>query len=152
MPDAEVSGVRGQGSGVFGLPAVFGGAFDPFHEGHRQLLLKSADRFQFKPYLIVPSGQPPHKAKAQDSDAQRVALIQKALGPDPRFMISDIELIRPGPHYAIDTLRLLKARYAPQSELVYVQGSDSVQGRRIFLIDDLWETGRSRTGKPLPVS
>ena len=31
-------------------------------------------------------------------------------------------------NYAIDTLRLLKARYAPQSELVYVQGSDSVQG------------------------
>jgi nicotinate-nucleotide adenylyltransferase len=94
---------------LLGLPAVFGGTFDPFHEGHKQLLIKTAEQFQFAPYIIVPAGQPPHKDRPRTSDTDRIAGIQNLLGPDARFVISGVELSRPGPHYAIDTLRLLKA-------------------------------------------
>ena len=42
------------------------------------------------------------------------------------FFLSRVDIDRPGPHYAVDTMRILKEEY-PDKELIYLMGGDSLQ-------------------------
>jgi nicotinate-nucleotide adenylyltransferase len=58
--------------------------------------------------LIVPAGRPPHRDPPEASAEDRLAMVRLALGGHPRLLASDIEVRRPGPSYAVDTLRGLR--------------------------------------------
>lgn len=107
---------------------VLGGTFDPPHYGH--LLLADTARVQLglKRVLFVPSGRPPHKPEARPSAViHRVALVEMALADadEPAFMLSRVDLDRPGPHFTVDTLRLLRATF-PVAEMWFLIGGDSL--------------------------
>jgi nicotinate-nucleotide adenylyltransferase len=107
---------------------VLGGTFDPPHYGH--LLLADTARIQLclDRVLFVPAGQPPHKPEAQPSlAAHRVALVELALADagEPAFVLSQVDLDRPGPHYTVDTLMMLRAAY-PAAEMWFLIGGDSL--------------------------
>ena len=53
-------------------------------------------------------------------------MLQAALEGSPEFMLSTIDIDRPAPHYAVDTLTLLQKKH-PNSELVYLMGGDSLR-------------------------
>ena len=74
--------------------------------------------------LLVPVAQPPHRSLDDDPGAaERVALVEAAIGDDSRFEVSRIELERSGPSYTADTLAALHEA-APDDELVLVLGGD----------------------------
>jgi nicotinate-nucleotide adenylyltransferase len=76
--------------------------------------------------LWVLTPDPPHKQNQEISPAtQRLELVQAAIGDNPHFELSRVELDRPGPHYAVDTVKLMEAQY-PQSEIYYLIGGDSL--------------------------
>lgn len=107
---------------------VLGGTFDPPHYGH--LLLADTARIQLRldRVLFVPAGQPPHKPEAQPSvAAHRVALVELALvdASEPAFVLSQADLERPGPHYTVDTMTMLRAAY-PAAEMWFLIGGDSL--------------------------
>ena len=52
-------------------------------------------------------------------------MVRLAIQDDPSFELSDLELNRPGPHYTIDTIRLL-AEQNPKAEIVPIIGGDSL--------------------------
>ncbi len=105
---------------------IFGGTFDPPHLGH--LILADEAFFQLKldKLLWVLTPDPPHKQDQEISPAeQRLELVQAAILDNPNFELSRVELNRPGPHYAVDTVDLLQKQY-PEAELYYIIGGDSL--------------------------
>lgn len=106
---------------------VFGGTFDPPHNGHLQLASAALDQLQLHRVLWVLTAAPPHKQTLRISPAEdRLALVQAALAGQPGFQLSRVDIDRPGPHWAADTVRLLSERY-PEAELVYLMGGDSLR-------------------------
>lgn len=105
---------------------VFGGTFDPPHYGHLILAEEAGFELRLDRLLWVLTAWPPHKQGVAISDVDyRLELVQAAIAHNPIFELSRIEIDRPGPHYAVDTLRLLAEQY-PDAELHYLMGGDSL--------------------------
>jgi nicotinate-nucleotide adenylyltransferase len=105
---------------------VFGGTFDPPHLGHLILAAEARSQLQLDRLLWVLTPYPPHKQNQSVSSLeQRLALVEAALAPDITFDLSRVEIDRPGPHYAADTIELLKQEY-PDADIYYLIGGDSL--------------------------
>lgn len=106
---------------------VFGGTFNPPHNGHIRLAKAAADELKLDKLLVIPSCIPPHKIAAKLADGQeRLEMCRLAFGGDPRFEVSPMELERGSRSYTVETLRELKALY-PDSELYFIVGSDMLE-------------------------
>ena len=106
---------------------VFGGTFNPPHNGHIRLAKAAADELKLDKLLVIPSCIPPHKIAAKLADGQeRLEMCRLAFGCDPRFEVSPMELERGSWSYTVETLRELKALY-PDSELYFIVGSDMLE-------------------------
>jgi nicotinate-nucleotide adenylyltransferase len=105
---------------------VFGGTFDPPHMGHLILAEVTCDALKLDQVLFVPSADPPHKNKWPITDVKhRVAMLREAIADNPRFALSQVDISRPGPHYTVDTLRILREEFAG-AELYFLMGGDSL--------------------------
>lgn len=106
---------------------VFGGTFNPPHNGHVRLAKAAADELKLDKLLVIPSCIPPHKIAAKLADGQeRLEMCRLAFGCDPRFEVSPMELERGSRSYTVETLLELKALY-PDSELYFIVGSDMLE-------------------------
>jgi nicotinate-nucleotide adenylyltransferase len=109
--------------------AVFGGSFDPPHNGHLALCL-FAREFSGLDRLIVSVSKNPFKAPADASDDDRAAMARlfvAELNAAGKFAeMSDWELQQPGPSYTIDLLRHVAALHQGD-DLVLLVGEDSYQ-------------------------
>jgi nicotinate-nucleotide adenylyltransferase len=105
---------------------LFGGSFDPVHRGH--LLLAECcwrqarlDRVEF-----VPTAQQPLKPRGPvANEADRVAMLRRAIANRPEFALSLIEIERGGVSYTVETLRQLRNE-RPDAELFFLMGADSL--------------------------
>ena len=90
--------------------ALLGGSFDPVHVGHlhiAEVVLASAG---YDRVLFVPAHLPSHKPAARLAAAEhRLRMLHLAVGGQPRFAVSDVELRRGGISYTVDTVRGLQA-------------------------------------------
>jgi nicotinate-nucleotide adenylyltransferase len=105
---------------------VFGGTFDPPHLGH--LILADEARFQLNlsRVLWVLTPEPPHKEGIMISPWRlRLELLTAAIGGEDHFELSDIDLNRAPPHFAFETLRILRSQN-PEATLIYLMGGDSL--------------------------
>jgi nicotinate-nucleotide adenylyltransferase len=107
---------------------IFGGTFNPPHNGHRFLVDTVMRRMKFDRMIIVPSYLPPHKDVENNEPTHRLKMTQLAF---PEHTVSDMELIRKGKSYTVDTLRTLAAEN-PGAELYFLCGSD------MFLTMEQW--------------
>lgn len=106
---------------------IFGGTFDPPHIGHVAVARDVADALALDRVLWIPARIPPHKLDEAVSPASlRLEMAAAAAAADPRFQISDVELVRQGPSYTVDTLRTLRLRH-PDAALFLILGSDQVR-------------------------
>ena len=96
-----------------------GGTFNPLHRGHLHIAHCSLALPYLDHILWVPTGIPPHKPLAAGaSNQQRLEMVNLTIASEPGFACSDIELIRPGKSYAIDTLTTLQQHYPHVETLV----------------------------------
>lgn len=106
---------------------VFGGTFDPPHLGHLILAMEARSQLELDKALWVLTPFPPHK---QDQEITRLAdrldMLNLAIGDEPNFELSEVEISRAGPHYALDTVNLLKEDF-PDASLTYLMGGDSLR-------------------------
>lgn len=106
--------------------AIIGGTFDPIHNGHLQVITEVAKKFE--KVIVIPTGNPWLKEHTPiASGEQRVAMAQIAvnsLNLGEQVQVSAIEVKRPGPSYAIDTVNELSKIY-PDSRFTLVLGSDA---------------------------
>jgi len=106
---------------------VFGGTFDPPHIAHLILADECRHQLELDRVLWVLTQTPPHKLGQVISPLeQRLSLLQAALAGEGAFQISRADIDRPAPHYAVDTLRILRAEN-PTDSLVYLMGGDSLR-------------------------
>jgi nicotinate-nucleotide adenylyltransferase len=106
---------------------VFGGTFDPVHTGHLIVATELQHALELDRVLFVPTGNPPHKADQDVSaNADRLAMLQRAIAGNPSFAISTLELDRAGPSYTADLLTMLQAEM-PDTQLVFLMGEDSLR-------------------------
>lgn len=128
MPSEAAPNAYAESRSPVGRLGVLGGTFDPPHYGH--LLLADTARVQLglNCVLFAPAGQPPHKPEDQPTSvAHRVALVQAALADagEPAFQLSRVDLDRPGPHFTVDTLTILRQSH-PAAQFWFLIGADSL--------------------------
>ncbi len=107
--------------------AIFGGSFDPPHEGHMMLARAVLGRNLAGHLVFVPAWHPPHKReKPVASFADRLGMLRAAAG-DSRFLsVSDIERrMRRNPSFTFDTMEALEAEN-PDDDLLLLIGLDSL--------------------------
>jgi nicotinate-nucleotide adenylyltransferase len=106
---------------------IFGGTFDPPHIGHLILADESLAQLGLNRILWVLTPHSPHKVGQSITPLEhRLEMVQAAIGQNPLFELSRIEIDRSPPYYAADTMALLSSQY-PQAELVYLMGGDSLR-------------------------
>lgn len=105
---------------------LFGGTFDPPHLGHLILASEAQLQLELDRMLWILTPEPPHKLDQRITATEhRLAMVQLAIADNPAFELSRVELDRPGPHYTVDTIRLI-AEQNPNAELVPIIGGDSL--------------------------
>lgn len=105
---------------------LFGGTFDPPHIGHLILAGEAVFQFDLTRFLWVLTPDPPHKLDNPITPLKhRLPMLQRMIMHNPAFEISRVEIDRPGPHYTIDTVRLI-AQQEPDAELYLLIGGDSL--------------------------
>ncbi len=106
---------------------IFGGAFDPPHNGHIRLAEEAAQQLKLKRLLIIPTYNAPHKDTAAASFDERMAMCTLAFGHIEGAEICDIERELGGTSYTINTVRALKKLY-PDSAFYLLIGGDMLFG------------------------
>ncbi|MED5563423.1 MAG: nicotinate-nucleotide adenylyltransferase [Gemmatimonadota bacterium] len=103
---------------------VFGGTFDPPHVGHVTLTRELRESGVVDEILWIPVAIPPHKPSGpRTSPDLRMEMVHAAIGGRANQSASNIELLREGPSYTVDTLRALRSEH-PEATPVLIMGSD----------------------------
>ena len=95
---------------------LFGGTFDPVHNGHLIAARAVAEQRGYRRITLLPSGGGPHKGPAAASDADRLKMLRLAVEGDDLFEVSQTELDRAAPSYTYDTLREIHEGFAIGSD------------------------------------
>ena len=103
---------------------VFGGQFDPPHNGHLAVVRAAREPARLDRVLVVPSARARRTGPAPATPAEtRYRLAQAAFADEPGVEVSRIELDRDGPSYTVDTLEALSG---PDRELYLILGADQL--------------------------
>lgn len=103
---------------------VFGGAFDPFHQEHKKIIVASHDELGLDKVVLLPSYMPPHKKGEITPYADRRAMIEAGCSDLPYVVIDDLEKERATVNPTFVTLPILKEKY-PSDEFFFIMGGDS---------------------------
>ena len=129
---------------------MLGGSFDPIHVGHLHIARQVYARLGLDRLVFVPAGQPPHKLdQALTDPEQRLEMVRLAVEDEPRFVLSRIDVDRPGPSYSVDTVRLLKKEWGAGAQIYFLIGADLLadlttwhQPRRLLELCQVVAVGR----------
>jgi nicotinate-nucleotide adenylyltransferase len=119
--------------------AIFGGSFDPIHNGHLAVARAADRRFNFDEIHFVPASRPPHKLKQHLAPfPHRFAMLALACIDHPHFVPS---LAEAGDdfsgtqlHYSVDTVRYFRhTHHSPGDRIFFMVGADA------FLDIPMWK-------------
>jgi nicotinate-nucleotide adenylyltransferase len=106
---------------------ILGGTFDPPHNGHLLIAREALAQLELTQVLFAPTHQPPHKNATEHTAIEhRLEMVRLAIVPYPQFVLSRVDVDRPGPTYTVDTLRLLREQFGNTVELFFIMGMDSL--------------------------
>jgi nicotinate-nucleotide adenylyltransferase len=105
--------------------AIFGGTFDPIHNGHLAVAAQAAAGFHMDLVWIVPAAHPPHKTGVTRAGYEdRVRMAELACAGEPQFVVSRVE--ESGAcNYSIDTIERVRATISMSDELYFLIGADA---------------------------
>jgi nicotinate-nucleotide adenylyltransferase len=105
---------------------ILGGTFDPPHAGHLALAHAALVALELDEVMLLPVSRNPLKTeKRQTSPKQRMEMLKLAAKDEPKLAISDIEIVRGGPSYAVETLQELS--YVQEADYWFLLGSDALR-------------------------
>jgi nicotinate-nucleotide adenylyltransferase len=113
--------VTGEGRSV----AIYGGTFDPFHNGHLRMAVEVREALGLETVFMVPSARPPHKPRLPMTPAaHRLAMVRASVEGVDGVEVLDLELRREGPSYSLQTVLEVKEAH-PGSEVLFLIGTDA---------------------------
>ena len=103
---------------------VYGGTFDPVHNGHIQtaeIIMRelSLDRI----YFVAACDTPLKESESETSGVLRFKMLKSALKNKKDLLASDVELKRGGKSYTVDTLEYFREQF-PDAEIFFIVGGD----------------------------
>ena len=114
---------------------LFGGTFDPIHNGHLRAALDACEDFPLDQCVLIPAAKPPHKNGLKTAGVDhRLAMTRLAAEGIDKLAVSDVETQRTGPSFTIDTIRHFRRTLAAADELLLMLGADA------FFEIDTWHS------------
>ena len=105
--------------------AIYGGTFDPFHNGHLRMAIEAREMLDIETVFLVPSANPPHKPRQPVTPANhRLAMIQTAIAEIEGLEALDMELRREGPSYSFQTVMEITEAF-PSANILFLIGADA---------------------------
>ena len=136
-----------------GLRVLYGGTFDPVHDGHLAIARCARDALSTD-IGLMPAADPPHRPPTGASADDRVAMLHLALQGETGLHADLRELAREGRSWTIDTLRALRDDTGAEAPVALLLGADSFAGlptwkdwRALFSLTHF--VVASRAGTPL---
>lgn len=115
---------------------LFGGSFDPIHNGHVEPIVHACDDLGIDRVFYLPTACPPHKTEQAFAPAlARYCMVELALLRYPALLASTYELSLERPAYTVETAEHFALEY-PRAELMLFLGADS------YLELDQWRRWR----------
>lgn len=107
---------------------IFGGSFNPPHNGHVNSLVTVQKKMGFDKIHIIPNNQNPLKIPTELPNAEhRIEMSKQAFATyGPAFFVDDIEIKRGGKSYTIDTVLELRKQYDAK-DLYLIIGADNFE-------------------------
>lgn len=103
---------------------IYGGSFNPVHNGHIHLALSAAEELGLDKIYLVPSAVSPHRSSAEYADgAHRLEMLRLACIDHPKLEPCDYELNAGGKSYTVYTVEEFRRKF-PNDELYLLVGSD----------------------------
>lgn len=114
------------------LLVLYGGTFDPIHNGHLAIARCARDELATS-IRLMPAADPPHRAPPGADAAQRAVMLELAIADEPGLSVDLRELVRakqyPGvPSWTVDTLRQLRTETGVSRPVALLIGADSLLG------------------------
>lgn len=106
---------------------ILGGTFDPIHFGHLELAREVRAALRLEQVLLIPAGDPPHRAAPVASAHHRLAMVELAVEECPGLSLDAREVDRPGRSYTVRTLEELHQE-RPFQALALIVGADALLG------------------------
>lgn len=104
---------------------IFGGSFDPIHNGHLRAALEVQQRLALDKILVIPCQQHAFGKAFNATAAQRLKMLQLATQGQENVVVDPRELKRTGISYTIDTLIELKVEN-PHEVYSLILGMDTL--------------------------
>jgi nicotinate-nucleotide adenylyltransferase len=105
---------------------IFGGTFNPIHNGHLRSALEVREALALEQLLLVPAAVPPLREAPSVSAQMRADMVESAIAGEPGLACDRRELLRPGPSYTYDTLAELRREHGETLSLCLVLGTDTL--------------------------
>lgn len=106
--------------------AIFGGTFDPIHNGHMNIAYEALYKMKLDKVIFIPSGNPPHKKNNRITDAKiRLDIVANVIKNEDKFEVSDYEVSKKESSYTYKTLEYFK-KLEPCTEWYFIIGADSL--------------------------
>lgn len=103
---------------------IFGGTFDPFHNGHFKALCDFIEYAKLDMAFVIPTGTPPHKLISKKTkDCERLDMLRLATEGMKNISISDYEIKKGGKSYTAETLSYFKEQFSDDNLFLFT-GSD----------------------------
>jgi len=106
---------------------IFGGMFDPVHDGHLAVAHHALGRLALDRLLLIPCGKPGHRGPPVASGVHRLAMLELAVAQDPRMVADPVEIEAAGVSHTAQTLGRIRERL-PCAALVLILGLDAFLG------------------------
>lgn len=104
--------------------AIFGGSFDPIHDGHIQLATLAKETAQLDEVWFLPCHLSPHKTASPPlADSLRAKCMEIAISQLPWARIERSEIEREGISFSYQTMELLQSQH-PGNQWFWILGGD----------------------------
>ncbi len=105
---------------------LFGGTFDPVHNGHLRIALELKQHLQLDEMRLVPCHIPPHRRATHADTEQRLGMVKLAIANCDQLVIDEVELQNPEPSFSVHTLNELRQQLGEDVSLCLAMGMDSL--------------------------
>lgn len=129
VPDTEIDQPAGNRVAIARRQCVllFGGSFDPVHNGHVELARRFMQTFNADLLRLIPAGNPWQKPALQANPVERSEMLRLAFADQAMPFVLDLqEIERRGPSYSIDTMQAIRTELGREASLILILGADQL--------------------------